>query len=140
MNWGKGIIAGMIIFMLFIIGMGIYMFSVPVDEYDHQYYENGLNFNHDYDREAQVGKDHAQPLIQVIGHHIKFTFAQPVKGKIKFMRPSDPALDRFFKLDSSEGNEIEVPLASIAAGQWQLVLEWESNHKAYLYHQEVYIK
>ncbi len=39
MNWGKGIITGMIIFMLFILSMCIYMFRMPADEYDHQYYE-----------------------------------------------------------------------------------------------------
>ncbi len=63
MNWGKGIIAGMIIFVLFIAGMCIYMFTSPQDDFDQQYYEKGLTFNHDYDREQQVTKDHAEPLI-----------------------------------------------------------------------------
>ena len=140
MAWGKGIIAGMIIFMIFIIGMCIYMFLIPVDEYDHKYYEDGLKYDHDYDREAQVGKDHARPEIQVAGHYIKFTFVRPVKGTVKFVRPSDSALDKIFMIDSHQGNEANIPLQSFAIGQWQIVMEWESNHKAYLYKQEVYIK
>jgi hypothetical protein len=116
------------------------MFMAPADDYDHQYYEKGLAFNHDYDREAQVVKDHARPLIVVVDHLIKFTFSQPVKGRVKFMRPSDNTLDTAFNLNSGTTKEVEFPLNKIITGQWQLELEWQSNRKAYLYHQEVYIK
>jgi hypothetical protein len=140
MNWGKGIIAVLALFILFISGMSIYMFMAPVDDYDHQYYEKGLTFNHDYDREKQVVKDHARPLIAIINHHINITFAQPVLGKIKFMRPSDNTLDKVFNLNSGVGKYVDLSLATIVGGEWQLEMEWESNHKAYLYHQEVFIK
>src|SRR5271165_5659973 len=94
MNWGKGIILGMVIFVLFIIGMSIKFFLLPVDDYDHQYYENGLNFDHDYNREKQVVTDHAAPSIKVDSQMFRLTFTRPVTGKIKFLRPSDTALDR----------------------------------------------
>ena len=137
MNWGKGIILVLAIFILFISGMSIYMFLAPVDDYDHQYYENGLNFDHDYNRERQVIKDHATPSVRVANQKFFLGFTQPVTGHIKFLRPSDTALDKTFKL---EGKEIEISLKTIPVGQWQLVMAWESNHKAYLYHKEVYIK
>lgn len=128
------------LFILFISGMSIYMFMAPKDDYDHQYYEKGLTFDHDYDREKQVVKDHARPLIVLAADEIKLTFAQPVKGKIKFLRPSDNALDMAFDLNSDTGRTVAFPLDKIPAGQWQLAMEWESGHKAYLYHQEVFIK
>ena len=140
MNWGKGIILGMVIFMLFILSMCVRMFLLPHDDYDHQYYEKGLNFNHYYNREAQVVKDNARPLIMVIGGGLKITFIQPAKGKIIFTRPSNPAMDKSFSFSDSKGVNIQVPPGFVGAGQWQLEFDWISNHKQYLYHQEIFIK
>ncbi len=140
MNWGKGIIIGMGLFVLFITAMGVLMFMSPTDDYDHQYYEKGLTFNQDYNHERQVALDHAQPLVEVAGNMIKLTFNAPVKGKINFVRPSDNLMDKSYELDSGTGREIELPISSLNKGQWQLVLDWKSNSKSYLYHKEVFIK
>jgi len=140
MNWGKGIIGGMVLFMLYIISMCVYMFMAPDDGYDHQYYEKGLNFNKDYNKEQQVQQDHARPLIEVAGKTISITFSKPASGTIKFIRPANEALDNVIKLDSMRGKGMNIPVQNMAAGRWQLVLNWESNHKAYLYQQEIYIK
>lgn len=140
MNWGKGIIAGMIIFMLFILSMCIYMFRMPADEYDHQYYEKGLSFNKDYDREQQVSKDHAQPSISQVGDHLVIRFKAPAAGKISLIRPDDKSSDAAYPLQSGENNIVMILLTPIKKGQWQIMLEWESYHKAYLYQQEIYIQ
>ncbi|WP_162996358.1 FixH family protein [Mucilaginibacter celer] len=140
MNWGKGIIIGMATFMLFILSMCIYMFNVPVDDYDHQYYEKGMSFNKDHNREEQVIKDHAEPLITQRGDQLSIAFSKPVTGRISFMRPSDKTQDKAFALNSGAGNEAGIILQGMAKGPWQLTLEWESGHKAYLYHKEVFIK
>lgn len=140
MNWGKGIIAGMIVFMLFILSMCIYMFSAPADEYDHQYYEKGLGFDRDYKLEQQVTKDHAQPIIRQTGQMLNLKFTTPVAGKIRFIRPSSQAMDKIFPLNSGNADDVEISLSTIKTGKWQLVLEWQSKQKNYLYQQEIYIK
>ncbi len=140
MNWGKGIIAGMAAFMLFILSMCIYMFNAPADDYDHQYYEKGLSFNKDHNREEQVNKDHAEPVITQQGNQLRIDFSQAVTGKINFMRPSDKTMDKTFKLNSGISKSADLNLQGMAKGPWQLTLEWESGHKAYLYHKEVFIK
>lgn len=137
MNWGKGIVLGMIVFMLFILSMSIKFFLLPADDYDHQYYENGLNFDHEYNKEVQVVKDHAAPDIAVNGMQLHLTFKQPVNGTINFLRPSDNKLDKQFKL---QGAKITIQLDTVPRGQWQLVLNWVSDSKAYLYHKEIYVK
>jgi hypothetical protein len=140
MNWGKGIIGGMVLFMLYIISMCVYMFIAPDDGYDHQYYEKGLNFDKDYRKEQQVQRDHARPLIEVVGKTVSITFSKPASGTIKFIRPANAASDNVIKLDSTRGKRMSIPVQDMAAGRWQLVLNWESNHKAYLYQQEIDIK
>jgi len=137
MNWGKGIVFGMAAFVIFIVGMCVYMVSSPTDSFDHEYYEKGLDFDHDFSREQQVVKDHAQPIIQLGADKIEFTFAQPAKGTIKFMRPSSTSSDKIYQINSAQA---EIPITSLAAGDWQLVFEWTSNKKAYLYQKEIYIK
>ncbi|AMR33550.1 hypothetical protein A0256_20045 [Mucilaginibacter sp. PAMC 26640] len=140
MNWGKGIIGGMVLFMLFILSMCIYMFMAPEDGYDHQYYEKGLNFDKDFKKEQQVQKDQASPLITVWNKSVRIRFVKPAAGTIKFVRPANEALHKEIKLDSLAGNEVAINTENMAVGRWQIILNWDSNHKAYLYHQEIDIK
>ena len=139
MNWGKATILILLAFVLFISGMTICMFRSPADDYDHQYYEDGLNFDHDYNREAQVTRDHAQPLITIVKDSIKFVFPQVINGRVRFMRPASDAKDLVYTLNNTNGGVLQFGTGKLNRGKWQLVVEWESNRKAYLYHQEVYI-
>ena len=140
MNWGKGIVFGMAAFVIFIVGMCVYMVSSPTDSFDHAYYEKGLDFDHDYNQEAQVTRDHAQPIIDIDTCCIKFTFPQVMKGSVKFMRPSSDVSDIKYPLNNVNHQPIVVLTTHMAKGRWQLVFEWTSNKKAYLYQKEVYIK
>ena len=137
MNWGKATVLILIAFVLFIGGMSAYMFRSPKDDYDHQYYEDGINFDHDYNREAQVTKDHAEPVIKINADSILVTFSQIVDGTVKLMRPSSDAADKSYLL---EGKVIMIPLSQLIKGKWKLVFEWKSNKKAYLYNTEIFVK
>lgn len=140
MNWGKAVIVILLTFVLFISGLSYVMFSAPKDEYDHRYYEKGLTFDGDYNREQQVSIDHAQPVIIVRPDSVGFTFPLDVKGRVKFMRPASDAADQIYPLDSRAGERVKIPAAKLLKGKWQLVFEWKSNGKAYLYQQDIYIK
>jgi hypothetical protein len=140
MNWGKGLILGMAVFMLFIISMCVYMFRMPADEYDHQYYEKGLNFDRDLAKEKQVAADHAQPAINIEAGQAHITFTKPANGTARFIRPSSQALDKTFELNTNTGSSASLALNGLVAGKWRIVLDWKSGDKAYLYQQEVYIK
>jgi len=140
MNWGKGIIGGMALFMLFILAMCFYMFRSPADEYDHQYYEKGLHFDRDYERQKRVKDDHAQPSIEQKGKVLWVEFAGRTTGSLKFIRPSSQALDKTFPINSGPDNCVMIPLNQIKPGRWVLVIEWQNNGKDYLYQQEINIK
>lgn len=107
----------MILFMLFISAMGVRMFMVPGDDYDHQYYEKGLTFNRDYDREKQVTTDHATPVIEQVGQTLVLRFKTPLSGSIRFERPSDQLQDRSFPLRPDESNKVVLPVSNLAAGK-----------------------
>ncbi|MBD1384366.1 FixH family protein [Mucilaginibacter rigui] len=134
MNWGKGIILGMCLFMAFIVGMVVFMFRQP-DDYDKRYYEKGLAFDADYKKEKQVIIDNAKPAIGLTKTQLQVKFATPVNGTINFVRPSDGKLDKKIELPGTAA--VNIPLSGLLAGQWQLVIEWTANGHAYLYKQEV---
>lgn len=140
MNWGKGLILGMSLFMLFIVGLVVRMFTAPADEYDHSYYEKGLNFDADYKRERQVVLDNATPIIQQNNKTLLLKFTAPAKGNIKFIRPANQQLDKNFPINSDTNNESSAPTMAIQSGKWQLLLTWVSNNKEYRYQQEIYLK
>ncbi|RKR83571.1 hypothetical protein BDD43_3781 [Mucilaginibacter gracilis] len=140
MNWGKGIVTGMLVFILFILSMCIYMFTTPQDEYDHQYYEKGLNFDQDYNKEMQVTKDKARPLVKINGNFCNIGFIEPAIGTVKFIRPSSQAMDKTIALNTQLGNSAQVSVKDLVSGKWKVILEWKSARKAYLYQQDVTIR
>ena len=125
------------LFMLFIIFMCVKMFRLPADEYDHRYYEKGLNFDKDYAKEKQVAADKAQPQIRVSGKAVNIIFTGQASGTARFVRPSSEALDKTFAIHTQAERSIMLPVGSLAKGRWRIVLEWESGHKNYLYEKEV---
>ncbi|HEY9195203.1 MAG TPA: FixH family protein [Mucilaginibacter sp.] len=140
MNWGKGLIIGMGTFMMFIIAMGIKMFMIPGDDYDHQYYEKGLNFNHDLQKEQRVIADHMTPAISQAGQELHLQFAAKPDGYLQLQRPSDQSLDKRIQLSADDHYAVRVPLNGLARGQWQLVLNWKANGGEYLFQREIFIK
>lgn len=138
MNWGKGIILGMLLFMGFIISMAVYMLNMPTDDYDHQYYEKGLNYNKDYAKEMQVVTDNARPVFKQLNHQITIQFTQPAVGTVRFINPLGKSKDVLFKLDTGTGTGAALPLNILAGGRWAVRMEWSSgNNKQYLFQQDI---
>lgn len=138
MNWGNGIVIGLVLFVIFITAMGVKMFGQP-DDVDHQYYEKGLAFDADYNREKQVVTDKLQPAIRFADNVMQVKFVKPLKCKITLMRPSDRRMDKTINMASDCENEINIPTTQLSKGPWQLTFEWTDQHKKYLYNQEVIV-
>jgi len=136
MNWGKIIVITLAIFGVFIAGMSVYMLASPQDEYDHDYYEKGLNFDHDYAKEENVVKDNAQPQIQIGTDNVLISFNTSAAGTIKFERPSGTQMDQTFQVAASR---VIIPLRKLQQGEWQLVFDWKSNGRSYLYQHKIMV-
>lgn len=139
MNWGKGIVIGMAAFITFIVAMGVRMMSNQTDDYDHDYYEKGLRFDADYRKEKQVTLDDAKPAITLNASIISIKFKAEATGQIHFARPSDRRMDRLTHFKSDVNGIYNSKVGLPANGRWQLVLDWQSNGKQYLYQQEVWV-
>ena len=131
---------GMALFISFIVTLGVLMIRSDSDDLvDTDYYEKGIGYEKDYIRKSQVETDRAQPTITSNGS-LKIVFVRPAAGCVKFIYPSDKKMDKILGMKSNTDNLVELPLAQMAKGHWKLLLEWESDEKAYLYEKEIMIK
>lgn len=140
MNWGTKAALGLATFMTFIIVLGVFMFNSKDDALvETDYYEKGINYDQDYNRKEQVRTDHAQPVIATGQETIVLNFKESAKGTIKLMRTSDKSLDRMVPFETDSASRVVIPSASLKKGSWRVIINWQSNEKAYLYEQEISI-
>ena len=138
MNWGKGLILVMTAFVLFILSLCYVMFTGPNDEYDHQYYEKGLDYNIEYSKKLAVFEDHMVPKLSLNPLALEIVFPKPALGRIYFIRPSNQKMDQDFPFNYSE-NPIKIPVKEFSKGHWEIRIDWNSHNKAYVFEQGIEI-
>ncbi|RZJ83244.1 MAG: nitrogen fixation protein FixH [Chryseobacterium sp.] len=135
MNWGKGLVLGLGLFMGFVVFLVVMMFQAPDDSFDKDYYEKGLAYDLEYKQKKQVLTDGATPLIQLQENSFSIKFADLDSGELQMLRPSDHHLDRKFAL----AQHTVINTKEIQKGEWNLVMRWKANNKAYILESNLYI-
>lgn len=140
MNWGTKIVLGMIAFMLFIIGMVVYMFSVHDNDalVEEDYYEKGINYDEEYTAKKNTLDDNAVPIIQVRPNEISIQLTEAAEYELLMMRPSSAKKDVTSKGKTiGRENLILVETTHLDRGLWSINLSWKVNGKAYKYKKDV---
>lgn len=140
MNWGTKIVLGMVAFMLFIIAMVTYMFSVHGNDslVEEDYYEKGLNYNQEYKAKENVLNDEAEPVIKINEHQIIIQLKDSASYALKIMRPAKASDDITSKGNTvGATNLILVDRANMHQGLWMLELKWMSNSKEYQFNKNI---
>jgi hypothetical protein len=140
MNWGTKIILGMVAFMLFIIVMVIYMFSVHGNDalVDEDYYEKGINYNNEYNAKQNMVNDKAEPKITINDSQIIIQLKDSASYELKLMRPSSAKDDIKDKGTTvADAHLILINRQHMHKGLWFLELKWKSNNKEYLYKKNI---
>jgi hypothetical protein len=140
MNWGTKIVLGMIAFMLFIIAMVIYMFSVHGNDalVDEDYYEKGINYNQEYNAKQNVIVEAAQPTINIGKMQLIIQLKDSADYELKLKRPST-VKDDILKKGNTVGssNLILVETKKMYSGLWFLELKWTINNKEYFFKKNI---
>lgn len=140
MNWGTKIVLGMLAFMLFIIGMVVYMFKVHDNDslVEEDYYEKGLNYDQEYTAKENVLNDNAEPSIKINAHQIIIELKDSAIYELKLIRPANAAEDKKSKGNTiGATNLILIDRAHMSTGLWSLELKWMSNHKQYQFNKNI---
>lgn len=140
MNWGTKIVLGMVAFMLFIIAMVIYMFSVHGNDalVEEDYYEKGINYNQEYNAKQNMLDDGAEPIITINENQIIIQLKDSASYELKLMRPASAKDDIQIKgITIGQANLILLDRKDKHTGLWFLELKWNSHQKAYLFKKNI---
>jgi len=135
-NWGTKIVLGMLIFMLFILGMVIYMFRVHGRDalVEENYYEKGVNYNSEFNAKQNVFHDNAKPTITVTSKQIIIQLKTSSRFNLVLMKPSNSDEDLKFEGNTfGDSNLILVDKTTLSKGLWFIKLEWHANNTDYLF-------
>lgn len=136
MNWGKGLVIGLGLFMGFVVFLVVMMFQAPDDSFDKDYYEKGLDYDQEYNRKKQVLTDNATPEIKLQEDSFNIVFSALDSGNLKMVRPSSHLEDEDFKLVDKKTT---ISTNKLKRGEWKLIIEWNANNKEYLYEKNLFI-
>lgn len=140
MNWGKGLVIWMAVFVIFILVLGIKMIKVAPDDFDPKYYEKGLAFDSTYAKEKRVFTDKAEPVIKILADSVEFTFVEPSNGVARFQRPDDKGMDRALPFRTGQANAVSIAQNRFEKGRWDLTLDWQSQGKKYMLRRSLFLQ
>ena len=136
MNWGTGILIGIIIFILISVSMTVIFMNQDVNLVTDEYYENSLKYQDEIDKQSRTNALSEEVKIDFNGQLINVLFPEhyqnkSISGEIYFYRPSDPSLD--FKIPlliNAEGNQF-ISTERLVKGYWRLKLNWTMDGSGY---------
>jgi len=134
-NWGTGIVIGIIVFVLISITMTVIFMTQDVNLVSDNYYEKSLNYQDEIDRQNRTKSLDEQVKINFNGEVISISFPsvysnKEISGEIFFYRPSNPKLDFVLPLQVVEGVQI-IPVERLEKGFWRIKFNWTMNGNSY---------
>jgi hypothetical protein len=136
MNWGTGILIGIIIFIVIVFTMTVIFMSQDVHLVTDNYYEKTLTYQDEIDKQSRAMALDEEVAIKFDGELVNIVFPteyleKNLSGEIYFYRPSNPALDIKVPLQLSEQGSQIIPVKRLEKGYWRLKLLWEMDGNEY---------
>jgi hypothetical protein len=129
MNWGKGILLVIILFVAFM--MTLVVISVRMDDIHlvtENYYEKEIKYQDQIDREKSAATLDREVLVfDASAKSMVLDLPIGAKGTLQLFRPSDARLDQELNLDITDEGKTTVPLQTLKSGYWRVQLTWTEN-------------
>ncbi len=141
MNWGKGIVIGMVLFMSFIVTLVVIMINNDSDLVTEDYYNKELEFNQQYDA-MQHYADAKEPITLSVVKDTLFVFFPKAFQKetvsIELKRPNNETQDTQFDLVAAE--KVMIPTAKMPKGVFDCIITGNYQDKAFEFSESVTLK
>ena len=136
MNWGTGILIGIIIFVVISVTITVLFMNQDVNLVTDKYYENSLKYQDEIDKQSRTNALNDEVKINFDGQVINLLFPEDyqnksISGEIYFYRPSNPNLDFILPLLLTESGSQIIPTQRLEKGFWRLKLNWTMNGDGY---------
>ncbi|UAB80980.1 FixH family protein [Marixanthomonas sp. SCSIO 43207] len=143
-NWGTGILIGIIAFICFIMFFVIKMSTNDKYSYDlvvEEYYKKELAYQEEIDAEKNLSifSENINGVKTKDGWQITFPSeidSKQITGEVFLYRPSNKKLDFQFPLKIS-GSNLLIPDKSLLDGRWNITIDWQYKGKKYLYKDQI---
>lgn len=140
MNWGKGIVIGMGLFMAFIIFLVVNLMMQKVDLESEDYYKREINYESEINAvNNSNGLGYKVELLQ----QDKFLVVQlPEKQdlnnlEVRFVRPDDEKLDKSYRVEGTKSYLI--PKTDLTKGTYNIEIRYKVDSKDCLQKETIYI-
>jgi hypothetical protein len=146
MNWGYKILllfSGFVIMILFMVFLA-YRQDVPLVAED--YYRMELNYQEEINMLKNARSLDDPVIVEFTPEQnimvIRYPESQsgPFTGRIRLMRPSDPALDTEFSVKTGENHVQEIRIGSLRKGFWKLKIFWMHGSEQFLEDKDIIIQ
>ncbi|KAA0992989.1 FixH family protein [Dyadobacter aurulentus] len=135
MNWGAGIAAvylGFVIMILALVGMST---SQKIDLATDKYYDEELKFQEKIDKTQRALSLPQQLSWELAGDQIRIHFPEnftdnSISGKLKLYCPSNNQNDRTFELKAAEQKQL-ISLKNVPEGRYTLQFDWQAGAETY---------
>jgi hypothetical protein len=146
MNWGYRIV---VVYIAFVLGIGYLVYRTSqesVDLVSDKYYEKGVQYQDQIDREANVKNSHLnlQAVYNKTAGTYTIQFPKGAKGKsidgnIHFFRPDNSHLD--FTVNANPDTNLiqQISTAKLTKGLWRVQTTWKSGDKPLYQEEKVFI-
>jgi hypothetical protein len=140
MNWGMKIVVVLAMFMIGIVGAGIYMVRQNSDTLEEgDYYEKGIEYDVQYRQKQNLVDQEAMPTFALNKDSLIISFKKSGnQGVLLLQRPSDRSLDRQ-ELWRTNSDRYAYPLQDITAGLWKIRLQWKQQNMEFYHEQTIHI-
>ncbi|WP_026913729.1 FixH family protein [Christiangramia portivictoriae] len=144
-NWGTGIVIGMLAFISFIMYFVVTMMSSS--DYDHylvveDYYKAELHYQQDIDAQENAFALNEQISLERRGESLIIIFPEGIDlenmmGMVSLYRPSNKKLDFSIPFSEIKSSEFKIPADQLVNGRWNVNVTWKNDEKEFMYKTEI---
>lgn len=140
MNWGKGIIIGMGLFMAFILTLVIIMMRQDIDLVQEDYYQQELAFDKQYNAEKVYIESEDSITMYIEDQLLKIKLGKSFQHdsvQVDLKRPNNQEQDMTFRMKAIP--EIAIPIDKLPPGIFQCFVYGKLDSKKYQFNETVFI-
>jgi hypothetical protein len=144
LDWGTGVAAGIILFVLLTATLVAIAMSNRVDLVTDQYYDRGIAYQERINSLRRTAARDEKPLVSISPDDLVIEFprqssdATPA-GTITMYRPADKTRDVVLRVDPDSAGIQHIGTRSLDRGLWKLQISWHEADQDYYTEQPVMI-
>ena len=136
LNWGSGIAAVYIIFVIAVLITVVVFMNQDVSLETKDYYAKGIAYQEQIDKMNRANELPEKLAIEQTGNYLNFSFPKifnqhEIGGMIYFYRPSNNQKDFLVNIQTDTSGVQTIPVASIAKGLWKIKVDWSARNNTY---------